>query len=289
MFFVLFLVFLSSQTNQNNPDNMMGVLWYFITQVISTFLVLVCFLTDSFIIFLYIGLMIKVGLFPLYYWVVYVYRSISWFDIFIVGYISKVGVFFIFYNLVESGQNNIFLIMVLLGVCLFSSYGIYSNVNDFKSMIGWSSINNMSLIFILNLLDPGSGWLMFILYGLVFFLFCFYCSQNNTQCLSSCWVDSIKGTVNLYLFIFLFMFMLGLPPFIIFWVKVIIIFNLLVEIEELSVFILAVVLGFQVFIYMKIVGLMSNSMIYHGKIYGWENTWLSNYLILVLLVFPLVF
>lgn len=80
MFFLLALIYQSSQSHSFfilNYRKLLVVIWYFLIQVIGRFLIVIGILNNSLTFILLIGLLLKIGFYPLFYWVVFLYRSLT--------------------------------------------------------------------------------------------------------------------------------------------------------------------------------------------------------------------
>lgn len=140
MFFLLALIYQSSQSHRFfilNYRKLLVVVWYFLIQVVGRFLIVIRLLNNSLKFILLIGLLLKIGFYPLFYWVVFLYRSLTWGDIFITGYLRKVGLFFLFIKFIKrKGQLKSLIFLVFIMTYFFSLVGIYNHVKKLKILAG---------------------------------------------------------------------------------------------------------------------------------------------------------
>jgi len=120
-----------------------GFLYYFFSMV-GSLLMLFSFLSKL-QIFLFLGLLIKLGIFPLLIWVPTVLFNLKWLKLFFVLILKKLPLFYLLYTLFS--KNNctwIFVISIILGI-----FGLFSSSKNFKLFFCWSSVVKSGFISII--------------------------------------------------------------------------------------------------------------------------------------------
>jgi len=129
------------------------------------------------IVFFSIGFSFKFGFFPFNYWLASIYKKLPIYIIILYSSVSKFGffyLFFIYYFLLNSFLNFILFYIFFL-LCIFTIFSsIILGLFEFnlKSLIGYSSINFFSSVFIVFL--QGTETLVYI----SIYFFCFYILLN---------------------------------------------------------------------------------------------------------------
>ena len=113
---------------------------YFIIQAISGGIILGGLIFRSYV-WIGVGLVIKLGIWPAYYWIITVYRGIKWFGVWWVGGLIKLPGWII----VELCPLVIYL--RLISILVGSIGGVY--VSDLKKLFGWRSIRHTGWITLL--------------------------------------------------------------------------------------------------------------------------------------------
>lgn len=155
-------------------------LYYFIVQVIGTlFLLWGCILKFN-SLFGLIGLFIKLGFFPFFWWVPLMVSKLNWFAIYILTVIQKIPSLFLI-RWFDIQENQILIIgMFTLRVRII---GMYNSVKSLKLLFGWSSVIKTSLAIQLIVLRNSFICLcFFLLYSIIslYCCLCFYKSKFNS-------------------------------------------------------------------------------------------------------------
>nr|YP_008757799.1 NADH dehydrogenase subunit 2 [Ostrea lurida]AGM48343.1 NADH dehydrogenase subunit 2 [Ostrea lurida] len=168
-----------------------GVAMYFVVQFMGSALILYSVVTLSITsmqlygeVLVLVGFMLKLGLFPMHFWVPRVFANLHYGGIFIVGALQKVfmicAVPCTFQNI---GCNSLVYFMALTSA-IYGPIAMF-NSNDVKTFLAYSSVNNTGLMVICNLVSTTlMGIYAFIYVVSMVFLVMIFSSYNG---------DSISG------------------------------------------------------------------------------------------------
>jgi NADH-quinone oxidoreductase subunit N len=182
--------------------------------------------------FFFFGILIKFGLFPFHYWVIEIYPSVSKFAVIYLSIFLKLPFFPLLIGLVPILSLFSNFIFPLLFMSIFvSSFLVfkeaYCDTLTFRKMMAYSSINNLSLLFLSffsqNFFVIFFYTFVYFLTTLFIFIFFFDITDVSGSELLKFQSSNIKLTVSKYsvfLFFFSLVIMAGLPPFGIFLPKV---------------------------------------------------------------------
>lgn len=281
MFLILVLLYQITVKFNIYFRKLLIIIWYFVIQVLRRFFIFIGFLKYKFIMSLYIGILLKIGFFPLLYWVVYIYKKIPWIDIFVIGYLRKVGLFILFRKfIIKYGLYKKFFFFVLFISYILRLVGIYSRIKNLKILAGWSSLKNFSILFFLNIYNSNLSIVLFFLYGIIFLYFCKF--MNNLNISSLVELNKLLmfklNLVNFIKFCIIFFFFLGLPPFIIFFIKIIFTFFLREILDLWFIIFLILIILFQILVYIKVINYVLINLNLKYFIQNFKNLSLINIL-----------
>nr|ALD88456.1 NADH dehydrogenase subunit 2 [Megachile sculpturalis] len=165
----MFSLIMISYLNINNTNKKNSLMYYVISSILSLILLFIIIHNNfimnnkmSTIISLLIQMIfyMKLGLFPFHQWMIYMYNSMSWMNIFIFSTLNKFINIYLMISL--TNMNEFFMIMFLLN-SLFSSL---MSMNEFsiKKIICYSSMNHSSYMIILGYIDMSMLLIYFIIY-----------------------------------------------------------------------------------------------------------------------------
>ena len=198
IFSILILIYIISEYNDNN---VVFIKSYSVISIITI-----------------IAFSIKIGIFPFHIWIPEVYLGINLNSIFILGLIPKIVIFLLWSKLYL--MNNIFYIMVFSSLLFSCLAGL--NQSNFKLIIAYSSIYNISFIFssffISNSLSITYSWIYFTIY---FFTSTILIMSINKTLTNNylIYLNNIDNKVNILMVITLFS-LIGIPPLAGFFIKV---------------------------------------------------------------------
>lgn len=201
-----------------------SVYYYFIFQLIGSLMLIFSF-TIFFSIYIFIfSLLLKLGLFPLYWWFPYIVRKSSWYLILLISTLKKF-VYIYFLSIVKiNPQLFYFILFSLWGGVFFIFFNSSLNIKQF---LGWLSLIERGLVILLYF----SRGLIFylLLYFTFFFLLCLNLVYNQ------------YSSVGLLCILFS-----GFPPFFSFFYKRRLINELLKKSRFLTIILVAVIFIFLV-------------------------------------------
>jgi len=157
-----------------------------------------------------LGVLLKLGVFPLIVWIPILLSSLDWFSFFFLMVLKKIPLFYLVYSL-ASGKKFvwIFLITILQGVL-----GLFFSKNNFKIFLCWSSVIKRSLICLVFLINPFYGWVYFFFYGILMFLICYKSSARNKDfSFLKTWKNSNLSKRKILITKFFLLILAGFPPF----------------------------------------------------------------------------
>lgn len=201
-----------------NLKNKTPILLYFIIQILSSFLIILSniinrfFITNNYLwIFIYLALIIKLRIPPFHLWMPLISKYISWQILYILLTIQKIIPFYIISLIIIP----IPLLYIILIFCSTIPPYIILNLNNFKIILSYSSINQTRWIILLILLKPIIWFQYFLFYCLI--LSCLFYFTKFIKIKKN--FNTIH-TFKLNLIIIIFILNLArLPPFTFFYIK----------------------------------------------------------------------
>lgn len=211
--FIPFLIAKNSKANESLVDKLSQLkvsLYYFIIQVIGSLLFAwSCLLGWG--ILGRMGLCIKIGIPPFFWWVPVLVSRLDWYSIILLRSIQKVAPLIIIRSVFDYSIDICFFIG-MVGMTL-RTIGIKYGSKDVKVVIGWSSVGKMSLIFFLLGKWLNLGRLYFLLYILrvIVIGFGFKSAKKGNFLIKKKKIINLKVLIFSSLLILMFS---GLPPFL---------------------------------------------------------------------------
>ena len=203
MFGFIPLVYLKTSRALNKrqySDEINVSFYYFLVQVLGRILFSwACLLGESWLGLL--GLRIKIGLFPFFFWVPVVINRLDWIRIGLIRTLQKI-VPLLLLRLVFDIERKLAAFLFLIGA-IVRVIGINYSSRNLKLVVGWSSVGNIRIIFYLLKDWSKLGLIYFLLYG---------SSVMLIRILMS--LEKKKNVKNLVVCYFLILIFSGLPPFL---------------------------------------------------------------------------
>lgn len=223
----------------NNTLIIESIIKYFLVQAGGSSLFLLSFLLTGTVLanfcFL-IGMLLKLGVFPFYQWVPLVINSISWVGCLFLVTVQKLAPLMILADL----DIRWFYITIICGSLRVLVSGILGfNQSKFRPLIAYSSVAHR-------------GWIicraiwslkLLLIYILVYFLLSFNLFRIFNSINVRSILGSTSGSANNLPTSLLILTLAGLPPFSIFYIKIIVISYLIPHIFILSLIILGTILS----------------------------------------------
>nr|AVP74399.1 NADH dehydrogenase subunit 2 [Discocelis tigrina] len=215
--------FINSSPNQTNnilfltPQEVNVSFFYFFVQVIGSLLFAWGGILSDWYIVSIIGLTIKVGVAPFFWWVPPLLTRLDWLSIGVVSTIQKIPAILLI-RLVFDLNLEICLLFSVLGF-LVATVGINFSSNNLKQLIAWSSISNMSILVVLIVLNNSLGLLYYVFYSVLVLIFCICLNFTNSDNLCNSFINGENENINTISSLLLLVFS-GLPPLVSFLLKI---------------------------------------------------------------------
>jgi len=207
MFGVIPLILLNSTEEKKRELN--AGLYYFIIQVLGRMMFSWGSIIGRRSLVGVLGLIIKMGVSPFFWWVPAVIRRLDWFRILILSTVQKLPVLLLIR--VRFDLKFFSALFLCLSGLLIRIVGIYFSTKKFKSLLAWSSVGNIRLILLLLVIYLKLGFIYFICYSIRVARICIYILnveikdivQNKNRS------NKVKNLIIASLFVLVFS---GIPP-----------------------------------------------------------------------------
>nr|YP_009333632.1 NADH dehydrogenase subunit 2 [Monema flavescens]AOV94101.1 NADH dehydrogenase subunit 2 [Monema flavescens]ATO90154.1 NADH dehydrogenase subunit 2 [Monema flavescens] len=271
------LSFIPLISNSKNLISNEASLKYFLTQSIASInflfmillkLMLFNLLSDYiFSIMINSPLLMKMGSAPFHFWFPNIVEGMSWINNFILMTWQKISPMI----LLSYYFNSNFLILILILNSIIGAIGGL-NQTSLRKIMAFSSINNLSWM-ISSLLISENLWIFyFMFYSFLISIMCFLFNNLNMFFINQLYLLNINSMIK-FSFLINFLSLGGLPPFIGFFPKWIIINFLMINKMQIIAFILIMMSLIMLFFYIRIS--FSSLMFNYLKI-KWFKIFLKN-------------
>nr|YP_009141043.1 NADH dehydrogenase subunit 2 [Euproctis pseudoconspersa]AID49007.1 NADH dehydrogenase subunit 2 [Euproctis pseudoconspersa] len=279
------LSFIPLISNSNNLTSTEASLKYFLTQAIASinflFSILMIMMKNfemNFFpsIMINASMLMKMGSAPFHFWFPNVVEGLSWFNNFILMTWQKITPMII---LSYYMNTNLIFIIIILNVIVGALGGL--NQTSLRKLMAFSSINNLGWM-ISSLMISENLWFFFLItYSFMISILCFLFNLMNMFFISQLFINNINPLIKMNLLIN-FLSLGGLPPFIGFFPKWIIINFLINNNLFLLVFIMIMMSLIILFFYIRIT--YSSIMFNYFKM-KWFNLNMKNNKFLIINIF----
>ena len=244
-----FICFVRLLRQEFRVANRNGNLYYFLIQrlgrvfILLRILIFLIWNIKLFSLIFFSAILLKLGSAPFQFWYLKLIQKISWKNIWLLSVWQK----FIPLILLKFSSS---VILILFGVINVLTRRLSSvKQKKIKKILGLSSL--FSLGWVISVIVLSEIWLWFILgYGLV--LINLILSLISTQLLSVENLESsLRNPINLLVFFLNLLIVRGIPPFIVFYLKILIL-SLLIKFSFFIVLIYLVISVFIIYIYLII-------------------------------------
>nr|YP_010439630.1 NADH dehydrogenase subunit 2 [Pida apicalis]UTC33522.1 NADH dehydrogenase subunit 2 [Pida apicalis] len=272
------LSFIPLISNSNNLLASEASLKYFLIQSIASINFLFSILLNlikmnNFEMNFFISIMInssmlmKMGSAPFHFWFPNIIEGLSWFNNFILMSWQKISPMIILsYYL----NKNFIFIIIILNVIIGALGGL--NQTSLRKLMAFSSINNLGWMISSIMISENLWILFFFIYTLMISIMCFFFNMMNMFFINQLFINNINSLIKINLMIN-FLSLGGLPPFIGFFPKWIII-NFLINNNFLFlIFIMIMTSLIVLFFYIRII--YSSFMFNYLKM-KWYNMYIKN-------------
>jgi len=260
-----------------------GNIYYFLIQSLGSVLIFIralnflIFSNNLFEFFFVIFLVVKLGGAPFQFWYLKLIQKLRWTSIWLISVWQKLIPLIVMkllasYYLLEFGSLRVII-------------GRINNLNQksIKKILGLSSV--FSLGWILLSIIQRKVWIIFILgYGFILYILLRYLKMLNFNNIEN--LENSNFSILFYILFFLGLLIIrGIPPFIIFYIKILILIDL-IKLRFLLVFILLIFRIFIIYIYLiiafSLITFLKNKSFFKSLYFF--NTYLLNYIIYNLLI-----
>nr|YP_010946008.1 NADH dehydrogenase subunit 2 [Libythea myrrha]WGN99242.1 NADH dehydrogenase subunit 2 [Libythea myrrha] len=272
------LSFIPLISNPNNLMNSEASLKYFLTQSIASInflfsillksLLLKNFFIDNiFSILINSSMLMKMGSFPFHFWFPNIMEGLSWMNCLILMTWQKITPMI----LLSYYFNKKFLLIIMIFNALVGAIGGF-NQTSLRKLMAFSSINNLGWM-IAALMISETLWMMyFFLYSFLISIICFLFYMLNTFYINQLFNFNMNFSIKISI-ILNFLSLGGLPPFLGFFPKWMIINYLLLNKFYLISFIFIMMSLIMLFFYLRII--YSSLMFFSFKL-KWFKIFIKN-------------
>lgn len=215
--------------NKNNLIYSEGALNYFLIQTFSSILILFTINIFSINLYLYVNfninniikiiiiiiLILKIGMPPFHFWLPNLIENINWFINLIIITWQKFAPLIIISYFINT--RIIIIIFIITSTIVGAIAGL--NQTSMKKIINYSSINHLGWIFIAIILNENIWILYFTLYSLLIFSITYICNIFNISYLIQLYLIFINYYIIKFLLLTSIISLGGLPPFLGFLIK----------------------------------------------------------------------
>nr|YP_004857888.1 NADH dehydrogenase subunit 2 [Cigaritis takanonis]ADN43206.1 NADH dehydrogenase subunit 2 [Cigaritis takanonis] len=271
------LSFIPLISKSNNLLNSEASLKYFLTQSIASinflFSILLMFMFNNFLtnyLFMMLinsSLLMKMGSTPFHFWFPNVMEGLSWFNCFILMTWQKISPII----LLSYFMNMMFIMFMMILNSIIGSLGSFNQLS-LRKLLAFSSINNLSWMIMAMMISENLWMLFFIVYSFMIMIMSFMFFSMNIFYMNQLYNFNINFLMKISIMINLFS-LGGLPPFIGFYPKWIIINFLMNNNFIIISFIFIMMSLILLFLYIRIT--FSSILFYNFKM-KWFNFFIKN-------------
>nr|YP_009045208.1 NADH dehydrogenase subunit 2 [Athyma cama]AHA03546.1 NADH dehydrogenase subunit 2 [Athyma cama]WAB70242.1 NADH dehydrogenase subunit 2 [Athyma cama] len=218
------LSFIPLISTHNNLLNSEASLKYFLTQsiasinflfsiLLSLFLMKNFFFNNFFSIIINSSLLMKMGSIPFHFWFPNIMEGLSWFNCFILMTWQKITPMI----LLSYYFNLNFLYFIMIFNVLIGAIGSF-NQTSLRKLMAFSSINNLGWMISSMIISENLWFIYFIFYSIFTFIMCFLFYIINTFFISQLFFFNMNFLIKISIMIN-FLSLGGLPPFLGFFPK----------------------------------------------------------------------
>nr|YP_009178593.1 NADH dehydrogenase subunit 2 [Junonia lemonias]AKQ77787.1 NADH dehydrogenase subunit 2 [Junonia lemonias]ARR27690.1 NADH dehydrogenase subunit 2 [Junonia orithya here] len=272
------LSFIPLMSNPNNLLNSEASLKYFLTQSIASinflfsillnlFLLKNFFMNNILSILINSSLLMKMGSIPFHFWFPNIMEGLSWFNCFILMTWQKISPMI----LLSYYMNLKFLFLIMIFNVLIGTISSF-NQTSLRKLMAFSSINNLGWMLSALSISENLWMLYFLLYSLFISIMCFLFYIINVFYINQLFNLNLNFSIKFSILIN-FLSLGGLPPFLGFFPKWMIINYLLYNNLFIISFIFTMSSLIMLFIYIRII--YSSFMFYYIKL-KWYKIFIKN-------------
>nr|AFN21393.1 NADH dehydrogenase subunit 2 [Choaspes benjaminii] len=284
------LSFIPLISNSNNLMSSEAALKYFLTQSIASINFLFSILlkmilmnnfemNNLFSILINSSLMMKMGSFPFHFWFPNIIEGLSWMNCFILMSWQKITPMIL---LSYYMNKNFLLIIMMINTIIGAIGGI--NQTSLRKLMSFSSINNLGWMMASIMISENLFMFYFIIYSFLISMMCFIFYMMNIYFINQLFIFNMNFLIKFIMFLN-FLSLGGLPPFLGFFPKWIIINFLIWKKLYLISFIFILMSLITLFYYIRII--YSSVMFNYLKL-KWFKIFIKNNYFMFIMLFNLI-
>nr|WAN81402.1 NADH dehydrogenase subunit 2 [Graphium chironides]WEF74845.1 NADH dehydrogenase subunit 2 [Graphium chironides] len=277
-------------SNSKNLLSSEAALKYFLTQSIASInflftILMKMMLLKNFEIHNFISIMInssmlmKMGSAPFHFWFPNIIEGLSWFNCFIIMTWQKISPMIL---LSYYFNNNFLMIIVILNVIIGVIGGF--NQTSIRKLMSFSSINNLGWMIIALMISENLWFMYLFLYSFLISIMCFFFNMMNIYFINQLFIINMNFKIKFY-FMINFLSLGGLPPFLGFFPKWIIINFLINNNMNFISFIFIMMSLIMLFIYIRII---YSSVIFNFFKMKWLKMFIKNNNLMLINIFSMI-
>nr|YP_011009645.1 NADH dehydrogenase subunit 2 [Hygia lativentris]WPV77637.1 NADH dehydrogenase subunit 2 [Hygia lativentris] len=274
-------------SNSKSKKSSQAMMTYFLTQSIGSIMLLFSitlpimfsyyeFMTDLIKILILISIMIKIGAAPFHLWLPEMMTNMNWIECMILMTWQKIAPLIIMSNIMS--LNWFMYLSVIMSVTVGSIGGL--NQTSLRKILAYSSINHMG--WMMMFMTMNLSWYKYlIIYSLLIIMICLFLNMKNVYFMNQLNSSSPSLMEKLTCFI-LFLSMGGLPPFMGFLSKWMVIQSMM---NSSMYIIMVMMMMFSLITLFYYVRMMTSFMLSYSTMNKFVNNNMSNKLMLFMLMF----
>nr|WEF74779.1 NADH dehydrogenase subunit 2 [Parnassius acdestis] len=284
------LSFIPLISNSKNLLSSEAALKYFLTQSIASINFLFSILlkmillknfeiNNLFSILINSSMLMKMGSTPFHFWFPNIIEGLSWFNCFILMTWQKISPMI----LLSYYMNNNFLMFIMIFNVIVGTMGGI-NQTSLRKLLSFSSINNLGWM-LAALMMTENLWIFYLMmYSFLISIMCIFFNMLNIYYINQLFIMNMKFSLKMSLLIN-FLSLGGLPPFLGFFPKLIIINFLIMNKLFIISFIFIMMSLIMLFFYIRI---MYSSIMFNYLKMKWFKNFLKNYSLLIMNIFSMI-
>nr|YP_010721197.1 NADH dehydrogenase subunit 2 [Parnassius acco]WDS46322.1 NADH dehydrogenase subunit 2 [Parnassius acco] len=284
------LSFIPLISNSKNLLSSEAALKYFLTQSIASINFLFSILlkmillknfeiNNLFSILINSSMLMKMGSAPFHFWFPNIIEGLSWLNCFILMTWQKISPMI----LLSYYMNNNFLMFIMIFNVIVGTMGGI-NQTSLRKLMSFSSINNLGWM-LAALMMAENLWIFYLMmYSFLISIMCFFFNMLNIYYINQLFIMSMKFSLKMSLLIN-FLSLGGLPPFLGFFPKWIIINFLITNKLFVISFIFIMMSLIMLFFYIRI---MYSSIMFNYLKMKWFKNFMKNYLLMIMNIFSMI-
>nr|ART85745.1 NADH dehydrogenase subunit 2 [Parnassius choui] len=284
------LSFIPLISNSKNLLSSEAALKYFLTQSIASINFLFSILlkmillknfeiNNLFSILINSSMLMKMGSAPFHFWFPNIIEGLSWLNCFILMTWQKISPMI----LLSYYMNNNFLMFIMIFNVIVGTMGGI-NQTSLRKLMSFSSINNLGWM-LTTLMMAENLWIFYLMmYSFLISIMCFFFNMLNIYYINQLFIMNMKFSLKMSLLIN-FLSLGGLPPFLGFFPKWIIINFLITNKLFIISFIFIMMSLIMLFFYIRI---MYSSIMFNYLKMKWFKNFMKNYLLMIMNIFSMI-